>query len=253
MDKPKRRALPFLPIAIVVAVVFLSLLLLILDRVEDPDRQQTLIWRLIALFVGGLAAFTWVSVQWRRRRREDRSGRFSDGSAGRVFTEMFFTGNPWVDTSTYRRPRRIKLDRKERKAWAEAGRRTGLELDRSRNPRLVGALRGIEVRVDPAGPGGNETRARAALPISLDGQVIADLSDDGAVRIEGASTTLEAALRDSPVIDWLTAAGDATLEIENQGARAFAPEIGADADALHGLIELAVSAAEAVTAWANRN
>ena len=50
-------------------------------------------------------------------------------------------------------------------------------------------------------------------------------------------------------LDWLLAQDSAILEIEAQGARAFAPGIVSDPDMLRGLIELAVSAAEAVTRW----
>lgn len=252
MDQPKRRELPFFPIALGLAAAFLGLLLLILARVDNPDQQREYLWGLVAAFVAGLGLWSFVSVQWRRRNRDYRPGRFSDGAAGRVATETIFTGSPWADTSTYRRPRRIKLDRGERKVWAEAARLTGLEFDRSRNPRLVGTLRGIEVRVDPVGGAAQETRARAALPISLNGQVTATPDHEGSIRIEGASPDLELALRASPLPQWLTAVAHATLEIENQGARALAPDLGANPDELRGLIEIAVSAAEAVTAWSSR-
>ncbi len=252
MDKPKRRGIPILPFAIVAAVLLLVLSGLILDRVEDPDRRRFMLQLLIGAFVGGLGLFSWLSVEWRPGRRNYRSGRFSEGAARRIATETVFAGNVWADTSTYRRPRRIGMDRKEQKIWAEVGRGIGLKLDRSRSPRLVGTIRGIEVRVDPVRSDCYETRARAALPISIKGKIVAALDGNGAIRIEGAPPDLEAALRDSPVVAWLTASGDATLEIEAQGARAFAPDIVSDPDLLRGLIELAVSAAESVAAWSRR-
>jgi hypothetical protein len=171
------------------------------------------------------------------------------GAAARIATDTVLTGNVWADTSTYRRPKRIRMDRKELKVWDEVGRATGLVLDRSRSPRLMGTLRGIAVRVDPVKSSDRfETRARATLPISLPEKVAVALDADGTIRIEGASPELEAALCASPVIAWLTATGDAVLELESQGARAFAPGIVSDPDLLRGLIELAVGAAEVAAA-----
>jgi uncharacterized membrane protein YczE len=81
MDKPKRRGLPFFPIAVVVAVCFLSLLFLILTRVEDSRLQGKLIRTLIGLFVGGLGVFSWISAQWGRQRASPRT-RFSPETCG---------------------------------------------------------------------------------------------------------------------------------------------------------------------------
>jgi hypothetical protein len=249
MDRARPRHIPIFPVAVVVAAVFLGLLLLIMSRVEDAKLRSMLLRVLIGGFVGGLALFTWISVEWGRRRRAVAGGRFSAGAAARIATETVFMGSPFADTSTCRRPRRIHLERSEIQAWKQVARTTGLALDRSRNLRLSGTIRGIEVRVDPVESDHYETRARAALPISLAGKVVADLDDAGSVRIAGAPADLEAALRDSPLVHWLTVSGDATLEIEAQGARAFAPDIIDDPDLLRALIELAVCAAEAVTAW----
>jgi hypothetical protein len=149
MDRKPRRQLPFFPIAVGLAVVFLGLLLLILDRVKDPEEQRRAIQTLVGVFIFGLAVFSWVSVQWRRGKREYRSGRFAETATERSISDTYFAGSAFADTSTSRRPKRIKLDRKERKAWVEVGGALGLELDRSRNPRLAGTVRGIAVRVDP--------------------------------------------------------------------------------------------------------
>ena len=249
MSNSNRRGVPVFAVAIVIAVIAFGAFLLIHDRVEDERVRYQLLRVLVFVVVGGIAVFTVISVKVRAARSGHRAGRFSEGMVERGLVDTVRTGNGWASTSTYLRPHRVKLGRKELRGWAEAARRTGLVLDRSRSPRLIGTMRGVQVRVDPIDGDDGETRARAALPVSLPIQCTVDLDAAGQVQVVGAPPELETALRNSPVPDWLLAQGGAVLEIEAQGARAFAPGIVSDPDLLRGLIELAVSAAEAVTRW----
>jgi hypothetical protein len=253
MGKSKRSGVPVFAAAVVIAVIVLGAFVLIIDRVEDEERQRDLLWLMIFVVVVGISIFTAISVRMRASRSGYRTGHFTEGAVGRIAVDAIRTGNVWAESSTYRRSYRVKLSRKELRGWAETARVTGLELDRSRSPRLIGTLRGVKVRVDPVDGGDDrETRARASLPVSLPIQCTATINAAGQVQVVGAPPELETALRHSGVPDWLLAQDGAVLEIEAQGARAYAPGIVSDPDLLRGLIELAVSAAETVTSWHQR-